>query len=54
MTIHHPLDFVLLLLGALAFLVAVFTDIPVRHVNLIALGLLLWVLVPLLALAGVR
>ena len=43
----HTIDLVLLLIAAICFGLAAF-NVPVR-VNLVALGLLAWVLVPLIA-----
>jgi hypothetical protein len=45
------LKFILLLLGAICFLLAAANAPVPPRVNLIALGLLLWVLVPLVSAA---
>ena len=43
----NTLYLILLLLGAVCFAIAAF-DVAVRRVNLLALGLLFWIAVPLI------
>ncbi len=43
----NVIDFILLLIGAICFLAATFN--VAAKVNLLALGLLFWILVPLIA-----
>lgn len=45
----NVIDFILLLLGAVCFAAAAFNVPKNATVNLVALGLLFWILVPLIA-----
>ena len=45
------IDLILYVLAAFCFFLSAIPAVPQNRVNLIALGLLLWVLVPLIALA---
>ena len=45
----HTLDLILLIVAAICFGLAAFGAVATGRINLIALGLLAWVLVPLIA-----